>query len=207
MTLDCGGMTPLSSSTKAASCRRTPKSTSVLVAVCAFLFAGAGLAGEWSSPVEVTFNQKTCLSYRAKLSGSYLAVEAAIAPGWHTFAMDNARRAAEKLEGKKALSQDMPTQITVSGGLAADGPWFQSPPKDFSRPALRWFSWGFEDRALFMVKARRSGDGLALLAISGQVCTETTCKKVDLSISIPADALIQNANEAHPDVTSLVQVR
>ncbi len=170
-------------------------------------FVSAAPAGEWSKPVEVTFNQKTCLSYRARISGAYLSVEATIAPGWHTFAMDNARRASEKLEGKKALSQDMPTQIMVNGALAADGPWFQTPPKDFSRPALRWFSWGFEERALFMVKVRRSGDGPVLVAISGQVCTESTCKKVDLSISLPGTPISENSDSAHPDLTSLVQVR
>ncbi len=169
-------------------------------------FVSAASAGEWSRPAEVTFNQKTCLSYRARLSGPYLAVEATIAPGWHTFAMDNARRAEEKLEGKKALSQDMPTQITVSGSLAIDGPWFQSPPKDFSRPALRWFSWGFEEHALFIVKARRSGGEPALVSISGQVCTESTCKKVDLSISIPGQAIGGDAGSAYPDPASLVQV-
>ncbi len=165
------------------------------------------LAGEWSKPVDVIFNQKPCLSYRARLNGPYLTVEATIAPGWHTFAMDNAKRAAEKLEGRKALSQDLPTQITVSGGIASEGPWFQSPPKDFSRPALRWYSWGFDDHALFMVKVRRSGDGAALVAISGQVCTETTCKKVDLSIPLPSEDLLGGSIAANPDLSSLIQVR
>ncbi len=178
----------------------------VLAAVSGFAFAAAAQSDDWTQPVELTFNQVRCISYRAKLDGSYLVVEAAPAPGWHTFAMDNARRAAEKLQGKKALSQDMPTQIAVSGGLAAVGPWFQSPPKDFSRPKLRWFSWGFEDRALFMVKVRRSGDEPALVVISGQVCTETTCKRVDVSISIPSGAPAY-ADTAAADLNSLIQVR
>ena len=42
---------------------------------------------------------------------------ATLQPGWHTFAMDNERRAAEKLAGKTSLGIDQPTQIKVSGGL------------------------------------------------------------------------------------------
>jgi len=178
----------------------------IVLALLSLLVGAPGAqAGDWTSPVEVTFNQKPCISYRARMDGPYLAVEATLSPGWHTFAMDNARRASEKLSGRKALSQDQPTQISVSGGLAAQGPWFQSPPKDFSRPALRWFSWGFDDRALFLVAVRGTGDGPALVGIAGQVCTEEICKKVDVSISIPVDAAAAGAPAA--DLNSLVQVR
>ena len=58
--------------------------------------------------------------------------------------MDNRIRAEEKLAGKKSLGIDHPTEIKVSGGLEVEGPWHQTNPKDFSRPELRWFSWGFE---------------------------------------------------------------
>ncbi len=155
------------------------------LAAIGIAFSPAVRAADWTAPAEVTFNRERCISYRARLSGSYLAVEAVPAPGWHTFAMDNVRRATEKLEGKKALSQDMPTQITVDDGLEVEGPWYQSPPKDFSRPELRWFSWGFDSRALFMAKVRRSRPRPTRIGIHGQVCTESTCRRVDLSISLP----------------------
>ena len=100
-----------------------------------------------------------CLSYQARLDGEYLVVRANLEPGWHTFAMDNKQRAEEKLAGKKSLGIDRPTEIVVSGGLQTAGPWLQSQPKDFSKPELRWFSWGFEKQALFVAKMRRAGRG------------------------------------------------
>ena len=158
---------------------------------------------DWTQPAEVTHDLKRCLSYRARLSGSFLVLEARIEAGWHTFAMDNRQRAAEKLQGKKALSQDLPTEIRVSGGLEIDGPWFQSVPRDFSRPQLRWFSWGFEDRALFVTRIRRTGAEPARITIGGQVCTDTTCRKVDLVISLP----IKAAGTGEIDLNPLIQVR
>ena len=164
-------------------------------------------AGDWTRLVEVSHNQKRCLSYRARLSGPFLVVEATPDPGWHTFAMDNRQRAAEKLQGRKPLSQDMPTEITLTRGLAVDGPWFQSPPKDFSRPELRWYSWGFEDRALFVTKVRRSGPGPALITVRGQACTETICRRVDIAISLPLPGASPKPEATDIDRNALVQVR
>jgi len=134
----------------------------------------------------VRHDDNLCVSYRAKLDGDFLVVKATIEPGWHTFAMDNKRRAEEKLAGRKSLGIDHPTEIALSGGLEAAGPWQQTAPKDFSKPDLRWFSWGFEKQALFVVKVRRSGTAAARLAIRGQACTETTCKNIDVSLWVPA---------------------
>src|SRR5206468_2365456 len=94
----------------------------------------------------------------------------------------------EKLAGKKSLGIDHPTEITLSGGLETAGAWQQSVPKDFSKPDLRWFSWGFERQALFAVKVRRSGAPPTRLAIRGQACTETTCKNIDVALSVPVAA-------------------
>ena len=66
-----------------------------------------------------------------------------------------------KLAGKKSLGIDRPTEIVASGGMQTVGPWYQSPPKDFSQPELRWFSWGFERQALFVAKVRRAAAGPA----------------------------------------------
>ena len=169
--------------------------------------AGAARAQDWTHPVEVTYDQKRCISYRARLTGPFLVVEAAPDSGWHTFAMDNTRRATEKLEGRKPLSLDLPTEISVTRGLEPDGPWFQSPPKDLSRPELRWYSWGFEDRALFVVKVRRSGAGPARIGVRGQVCTETICRKIDVAISIPLTATGTKPGNSDIDLNALVQVR
>ena len=79
-------------------------------------------AGDWTMPVEVRHEVARCLSYRARLSGQYLVVQATLEPGWHTFAMDNSQRAKEKLAGKQSLGIERPTEIKVSQGLEVVGP-------------------------------------------------------------------------------------
>jgi hypothetical protein len=148
-------------------------------------FLPAIAAGPWSAPVEVRHEETLCLTYRARLDGDYLVVRAAIEPGWHTFSMDNKKRAEEKLAGRRSLGIDQPTEIKLSGGLEAVGPWYQTAPKDFSKPELRWFSWGFEKEALFAVRVRRLGAVPARLAIRGQACTDVTCKNIDASLTLP----------------------
>jgi hypothetical protein len=114
-------------------------------------------------------------------------VRANLGQGWHTFALDNVQRVEEKLAGKHALSMDRSTEITAAG-LQVDGPWHQSPPKDFSRPDLRMFSFGYDHDAIFAAKVRPAGPGSAKLRIRGQACTETICKNVDvpLTVAVPA---------------------
>jgi hypothetical protein len=117
--------------------------------------------------------------------------------------MDNKQRAEEKLAGKPPLSIDRATEITPAAGLEVAGPWYQSPPKDFSRPELRWFSWGFDHQALFAVKIQRVAAATARLALRGQACTETICKNIDLTIVVP----LANSSSSSIDLKSLVQVR
>src|SRR5580693_10713429 len=116
------------------------------------LMAVVLIAGGWTAPVEVRFQEDLCLSYKARLDGPFLVVRATVEPGWHTFAMDNKQRAEEKLAGKRSLGIDHPTEIVLSGGLEAVGPWYQSAPKNFSKPELRWFSWGYEQQAFFVTR-------------------------------------------------------
>jgi hypothetical protein len=146
-----------------------------------------------------------CLTYKAKLDGPFLVVQATIEPGWHTFAMDNKTRAEEKLAGKRSLGIDHPTEIVLSGGLDAAGPWYQSPPKDFSKPELRYFSWGFDERqAVFVAKVRRSAAGPARIGIRGQACTASVCKNIDVAIAVP----LGSADTAQQiDLKNLVHVR
>jgi hypothetical protein len=163
-------------------------------------------AGAWTGPVEVRHDENLCLSYRARLDGPYLVIETTLEPGWHTFAMDNRRRAEEKLAGKKALSVDHPTEIAVSGGMAVEGPWFQTPPADFSKPELRWFSWGFERRAQFATKIRRLGTAAVQMAVRGQACTDTICKNIDVTIILPP-ARSPAGDSAEINLNNLVRVR
>jgi hypothetical protein len=164
-------------------------------------------AGDWTEPVEVRHEQVRCVSYRAKQDGPFLVVQATLDPDWHTFAMDNKERAAERLAGRRSLGIDLPTEISVTQGLEVAGPWFQSPPQDFSKPEIRWFSWGFENQALFVTKVRRSGTGPARVAIRGQACTETSCKNIDVALSVPLAVAGANPAPSDIDVKALIQVR
>src|SRR5688572_6953473 len=121
--------------------------------------------------------------------------------------MDNKQRAAETLAGRRSLGIDLPTEISVRQGLEVTGPWFQSPAKDFSKPELRWFSWGFENQALFVAKVRRSGAGPARIAIRGQACTETSCKNIDLALLVPLSDSGTDAGISDIDLKALIQVR
>jgi len=152
----------------------------------AILIAVNAMAADWTAPVEVRHEDELSIAYQARLDGDLLLVRATLGPGWHTFAMDNKRRVDEKLAGKPAISNDRPTEIVASGGLQTVGPWYQSPPKDFSHPELRWFSWGFEGQATFAARVRRAGAGPTRLTLRGQACTAAVCKNIDLSISLPA---------------------
>src|SRR5690242_11663681 len=95
------------------------------------LTAALAWAGEWSAPVEVRHEDNLCVSYQARIDGSLLVLRATLGAGWHTFAMDNQRRAEEKLAGKPAISMDRNTEVTPISGLEVAGPWHQSAPKDF----------------------------------------------------------------------------
>jgi len=172
-----------------------------LLAIALVLAPAAARAAEWTQPVEVHHDGKRCLSYRARWSGDYVVVEAVIDPGWHTFAMDNKQRQAEKLAGKPSLGIERPTEIKLADGLEAAGAWLQTEPKDFSKPEIRWYTWGFDARALFAVKTKQRAAGR--VAIRGQACTDSICKNIDVSMALPAPA----NDSAGLDLKPLVPVR
>jgi hypothetical protein len=168
------------------------------------ILAALASAADWSRPAEVRHEDALVISYTARLDGPYLVVRANIGQGWHTFALDNVQRVEEKLAGKPALSMDHSTEIAVSG-VQVEGPWHQSAPKDFSRPELRMFSFGYDRDAVFAAKVRRAGAGPAKLRIRGQACTETVCKNIDvpLTVALPVKA----ATSAEVKLHELVQAR
>lgn len=154
--------------------------------------------------MEVRHDVQKCVSYRARLTGDFLVIQATHEAGWHTYSMDNKLRAQEKLAGKRSLGIDRPTEIVLSEGLESAGPWYQSVPKDLSKPELRWYSWGFEGQAVFVAKVRRAGAGPASVTVRGQACSEVACKNIDLAISVPLGG---SASGSDIDLKSLVQVR
>lgn len=149
------------------------------------LAAASAFAADWTAPAEVRHDGKLVMTYRAKTDGDYLLVRAAIEPGWHTFVMDNKQRQQERLKGKPSLGIEKSTEIEVSGGLSLAGPWLQSAPKDFSKPEIRWFTWGFEQEALFAAKSRPAGSGAANVQVTGQACAADICKNIDVSLTVP----------------------
>ena len=163
-------------------------------------------AAEWSEPAEVLWQFQPVVTYRAKLAGRHLVVEARHQPGWHTYAMDNKLRAAEKLAGRKSLGIDGPTRITVSDGLEVSGTWRQSPPNDYSKPELRWFTWGFEESALFAAPVKTKGAGPAQITVRGQACDEKSCRNIELGLSVPLGNEAKQAGDAI-DLNEMVEVR
>ena len=170
-----------------------------------FLFVSLASAADWSPPAEVRYEDDLVISYVARLDGPHLVVRATIGQGWHTFALDNVKRAQEKLAGKTALSMDRSTEIVATSGLEIEGPWWETSPKDFSRPELRMFSFGYDQGAVFVAKIHPTGGGMAKLRIRGQACTESICKNIDveLVVAIPAKP---TAND-EVKLSELVQAR
>lgn len=156
------------------------------------------LAAPAGEPAQVLHEMKPVVTYRARLAGEWLVVEAALAPGWKTFAIDNERRADQRRAGKPSLGIDQPTQIALGKTLEAAGPWHQLPPKDFSKPQLRWFTFGYQDRAVFAAKVRRAGKAPYTAQIRGQACTDTTCKNIDVTVQADAAAGAFNPSELEP---------
>ena len=162
----------------------------------------AASAGEWSEPVNVMIETELCVSYQAKVDGDYLVVEANPAEGWHVYAMDNELRSKEALAGKMSLGVDGPTQITLTGGLQPAGGWLQSEPHDYSKPEMRWYTWGYEDSAVFATKV--TGGGPTQIGIRGQACDATRCKNIDVSLELAA---AKPGGKATLDVSELIPVR
>jgi len=171
--------------------------------VVSVLAASTVEAAEWTQPVEVRHDTKRVLSYQARWDGDVVVVRAQIEPGWHTFVMDNEIRQKEKLAGKPSLGVEKSTEITVADGLSVTGTWLQSQPKDFSKPELRWFTWGFEREAIFAAKARRTGSGPARVEVRGQACFSDVCKNIDVALTVP----LADAKPSGVDLNTLVRVR
>jgi len=169
------------------------------------LVATLASAADWSQPAEVRHEDELVISYVARLDGSNLVVRATLGDGWHTFALDNVQRVNERLAGKPALSMDRSTEIVATSGLEIEGPWRQSPPKDFSRPQLRMFSFGYDHDALFAARVRATNGGPAKLRVRGQACTQTVCKNIDVTLTVAVPAKPTETGDVK--ASELVQVR
>ena len=175
-----------------------------------------GLLGVSSSPalgrqaepgVQVWLDDMHAVSYRARVEGDWLVVEATHEPGWHTYSMDNVIRAREK-SGKMRPETELPTVITPLGGLTIQGDWRQSPPLDLSTPDIRWYTWGFEARSYFAVRVGKVITSPSSVQIDAQACTDDVCAMVD-ALVVPVDAPVDSIDtdgQKSVDPESLVVV-
>ncbi len=158
------------------------------VAVSVLGLAGvssATLERQAESGVQVWLDDMQAVSYRARVEGDWLVVEATHEPGWHTYTMDNVIRAREK-SGKTRPETELPTVITPLGGLTIHGSWRQSPPLDLSTPDIRWYTWGFEGRSYFAARVDKAVLPSSV-RIDAQACTDELCAMVD-ALVVPVDS-------------------
>ena len=162
------------------------------------------VAGDWSLPsIATTRDGEALLTCRASLAGDYLLVELQADQGWHVYAMDNEQRSVEALAGAMSLGVEQNTEVQVRGGLELLGEWFQSEPRDFSRPELRWYSYGFEGTSLLAGLVRRTGESSATVMVRAQLCDSTRCVPVEAEMHLP----VTTNRESDFTTDGLVRVR
>lgn len=155
--------------------------------------------GEWSKPVVVRNGFEPAVRFQARLEGDYIIVRAIHEPDWHTYAMDNARRADEALQGKKSLGIEQGIEIKVERGLELKDRWLQTVPDDFSKPELRWYTYGFERVALFARRVKKVTDDQAVLHIRGQACRGETCCRIDVTLKLPTAIQADDSKQGGAD--------
>lgn len=147
---------------------------------------------DWSDPVVVRRRGEPVVTYRAMLDGDFVLVEARHADGWHTYALDNIERARAR-SGKERPETELPTRIKVTGGLKVAGNWRQTRPEDLSQEAIRWYTWGFNSRAIFAVRVERANGSEAIITVNAQACDASSCQMVqDLVLKL----LVSNVEAA-----------
>lgn len=154
-----------------------------------FALAAAAATGDeptWSKETIVRHGKAQVVSFQTRLDGDYLLVKAVHRDGWHTYAMDNALRAAKALQGKSSLGIEQGIEISVEGGLELEGTWRQTEPKDLSQPEIRWFTYGFDHTVFFARRARLIAPTPITVHIQGQACDGETCCQVDVELKLPA---------------------
>lgn len=121
-----------------------------------------------------------------KTIGIYLIVRARHEAGWNTYAMDNELRAAAALTGKKSLGIEQGIDIKVERGLELDDRWRQTEPQDFSQPVIRWFTYGFDETALFACRVKEVTSDQVILRIRGQACNDEECCQLNVALKLQA---------------------
>jgi len=167
-----------------------PRTAFITLLAALVLLPTIASATDWSEAKELRQRRRgVIVSYRAKLEGHWLMVEAIHGEGWHTYALDNVER-ARKATGEKVPDTELPTVITVSGGLQTAGSWHQSKPKDLTNKEIQWYTWGFQGKVYFAVPVERTPGDTATVTINAQVCNDSACsmaKDLRIMIDLPND--------------------
>ncbi len=137
----------------------------------------------WSEFVQVGGEFEPCVSYRARIQGEYLVIEAKHRSGWHSYALDNKVRAAARLAGASSLGVELPTSFEVQGATVV-GTWLQTPPEDLSDTEIQWYTFGFNGTAMFAAKLKHVGTEPVVIAVRGQVCDANSCRDVDAELRL-----------------------
>ena len=175
-----------------------------LLAAIVMLVAAQGLAGDWSRAATANARDGSALvTCRSRLAGDFLLVELRPADGWHVYAMDNEQRAKEALAGKMSLGVEQNTEVLVDGGLEVVGDWYQSRPRDFSQPELRWYSYGFEGTSLLAARVTRGDSESARVTVRAQACDSASCITVEAEMEVS----VAGADNGDFDPNGLVPVR
>ena len=173
--------------------------------IVALLVAGSSIAHADTNSAQAIVRHRATpvVTYTASLQGGYLVVEAEHAPDWHTYAMDNVQRARDKT-GKEKPDCELPTRFDVEGPIELTGAWRQSHPADLSDPSIHWYTWGFEDRAVFAAPATVTGEGPITITINAQACNASSCSMVQ-DVKLTLDTSQRGENEI--DYDALVQLQ
>ena len=140
----------------------------------------------WSEWIPERVGGHTIVSYRARVQSGYIQIEARHAPGWHTYALDNPFRVAQRLKGRISLGVEEPTRVSTSSELGKLTNWYQTKPKDFSQPEILWFSFGFDGMAQFIAACEpKTGITSARVVIRAQACDGSTCRDVEVALTLP----------------------
>ncbi|MCG8600862.1 MAG: thioredoxin family protein [Verrucomicrobiales bacterium] len=147
-----------------------------------------GLWVQWSASQYVTKGKEKILRYRAAVTDGHLLIEARHEPGWHSYALDNGIR-SERVSGRTDGSHELPTSIKLSESVQTIGPWIQTEPNDYSKPDIRWYTYGFEGTSYFAVPlepGELKTTGNMEISITSQVCDSTSCAGTfELKLSVP----------------------
>jgi hypothetical protein len=140
----------------------------------------------WSKEAVVRRGNDPIVRFQARIDGDHLIIKATHEEGWHSYAMDNELRAATALKGKMSLGIEQGIDVKVEQGMELDDHWLQTEPNDYSKPELRWFTYGFGKTAFFACRAKKLTSEAVTLRIKGQACSGDTCCQVDVTLKVQA---------------------